>query len=239
MEIVAHRGLHTLAPENSLGAIQAVLDAGLTYIEVDVRASREGGLFLLHDAWVDRTTPGVGRLNEMSGSEVQALRLRDGSPVPRLEEALDLCRGRAVLCADVKEAATAYRVVQAICEVRADAEVWSSHQEVVARATDAGLPAALIAMGLMPKGGASELVELAGQLGARALSFFPADLDPHVVRSCRERGMPFMCGTPNDLPTWRRLAASEARAIITDDPIGCAEALGLPHRRQNATAPMS
>ena len=120
-----------------------------------------------------------------------------------------------------------------------DAEVWSSHEEVVARAADAGIPATLIVLGVMPKDGVGGLVELAAQLGAIAVSFFPADLEPHVVRTCRERGMPFMCGTPNDPPTWRYLAASEARAIITDDPLRCAAALAAPGHRRGRIAGMS
>lgn len=227
MEIVAHRGLHAVAPENSLGAIQAALDAGLTYIEVDARPSRDGTLFLLHDARVDRTTSGRGRLHDMDASAIEALRLSDGSRVPRVEEALALARGRGVLCVDVKEAGIGADVVRAILDAQADAEVWSSHQEVVARASDAGLYSALIVMGVMPGGGVRDLVELGRQLGAEALSFFPADLEPGVATACRALGMPFMSGTPNDVRTWRTFAASGIRAIITDDPVRCAGALDL------------
>jgi hypothetical protein len=137
-----------------------------------------------------------------------------------------LTRGRAVLCIDVKEPAVAREVVRAVRDVRADVEVWSSHDDVIAHASDAGLSSALVAMGVMPGGGVSELVELARQLGAEALSFFPADLEPHVAEGCRALAMPFMCGTPNDTPTWRYLAAAGARAIITDEPVHCARTLG-------------
>lgn len=227
MEIVAHRGLHVAAPENSLGAIQAALDAGLKYIEVDARASRDGTIVLMHDARVDRTTDRVGRLRAMDASAINALRLSDGSRVPRLEEALALTRGRGVLCIDVKEAGIGHEVVRLILAARAAAEVWSSHQEVVARASDAGLFSALVVMGVMPGGGIGDLVELGRQLGAEALSFFPADLEPRVAEACRSLHMPFMSGTPNDLPTWRALAAAGIRAIITDNPLHCADALGV------------
>ena len=239
MEIVAHRGLHTSAPENSLGAVQAALDAGLRYIEVDVRAAVDGTLFLLHDARVDRTTEGSGRLSQLRASEVRLLHLSDGTRLPRLEEAIELCRGRAVLCADIKEAPIADRIVSAICSTGIDAEVWSSYQEVVAHAADSGLKTALIALGIMPRGGVSELIELGRQLGARALPFFPADLEPSVMQACSEQAMPFMCGTPNDPFTWRRLADAGARAIITDDPLRCAALLGFNNRPKSIAGEMS
>lgn len=225
VEIVAHRGLQGVAPENSAAAVQAAVDAGLTAIEVDVRRAREGTLVSLHDPRVDRTTDGKGPLRELSSAVVRRLRLRDGSPLPRIEEIVDLCRGRARLCIDVKEREIGQAVVDLVVGNHIDAEIWSTHAEVVARASDAGIPAALISHGLLPRGGARELAYFAAQLGAVAVSFFPADIELATVRAFRDEGMALMCGTPNDPPTWLRLARLHARAIITDEPVRCAEVL--------------
>lgn len=223
--VVAHRGLHRRAPENSLAAIEEAIDARLTRIEVDVRASADGGLFLLHDPRVDRTTTGRGRLRRVDSSAARTFRLHDGSPLPRLEEALDLCRGKAILCLDVKEADLGARVSHLVRELHAHAEVWSPHPEVIARGSDAGVYAALISLGLFKRGGVAELAHFGRQLGAAALSFFPADLDWGVARTCQASALSFMCGTPNDVRTWRRLQQQGARAIVTDDPLRCIEVL--------------
>ncbi|MEZ4552762.1 MAG: glycerophosphodiester phosphodiesterase family protein [Dehalococcoidia bacterium] len=228
--VIAHRGLHTAAPENSLRSIAAAIEAGFDLIEVDVRAAADGDLFALHDARVDRTTGGSGHLRGKSAREVSMLRLRDGGPLPRLEALLDLCRKHALLCIDVKERDLGPAVVAAVRSARAEAEIWSTHPEVIARAADARIPPAFISLGLFRGGGLRAQIEFAAQLGAASVSFFPADVAPSTARACRSHGLGLMCGTPNDRPTWRRLAALRARAIITDDPLGCAATLGPPVR---------
>src|SRR5262249_14682751 len=105
MDVVAHRGLWGAAPENSLAAVSAAACAGFTLVAVDVRVSADGAPFLRHDARLERTTSAAGRLATLPAAHARRARLADGSPLPRLEEALDLCRGRAVLCLDVKTAA--------------------------------------------------------------------------------------------------------------------------------------
>lgn len=223
--VVAHRGLHGPAPENSLAAIQAAIDAGLSRIEVDVRSSADGRLFLLHDPRVERTTTGRGRLRRIDSAVARGSHLKDGTPLPRLEDALDLCRANAILCLDVKEADLGPEVVRLVQELHPDAEVWSPHPEVVARGSEAGLYTALISLGLFKGDGVAELAHFGRQLGVSALSFFPADLDWCVARTCQESALSFMCGTPNDARTWKRLQRQGARAIITDDPLQCAGVL--------------
>lgn len=52
----AHRGARSLAPENSLPAIEKALEIGCDGVEVDIRRTRDGELILLHDATLVRTT---------------------------------------------------------------------------------------------------------------------------------------------------------------------------------------
>ena len=52
----AHRGARSLAPENSLPAIEKALMIGCDGIEVDIRETSDGHLVLLHDATLARTT---------------------------------------------------------------------------------------------------------------------------------------------------------------------------------------
>ena len=57
---MAHRGASTERPECTLAALRRAIEAGATAVEVDVRISADGMLFLLHDATLDRTTNGQG-----------------------------------------------------------------------------------------------------------------------------------------------------------------------------------
>lgn len=71
----AHRGEHLRHPENSLPAIQAAIDAGMDYVELDVRTSSDGYLVLMHDPTVDRMTNGKGAIKDMTLAEIRQLDL--------------------------------------------------------------------------------------------------------------------------------------------------------------------
>lgn len=96
--VISHRGYHTVHRENSLSAIQAALDAGADFVEVDVRTTSDGALVLLHDAKVDRVTNGTGVLAEKTFAEARAL------GIPTFEEALAVLKGRGSVYVDVKNA---------------------------------------------------------------------------------------------------------------------------------------
>lgn len=83
--VVAHRGCHAAAPdhgfndtapENSLAALQRCIAIGVDVMETDVRRAADGTLVMLHDATVDRTTDGTGKLSELTLADLQKLRLR-------------------------------------------------------------------------------------------------------------------------------------------------------------------
>jgi glycerophosphoryl diester phosphodiesterase len=72
---IAHRGGAALAPENTLAAFEAAEELGVDYWETDVRQSRDGQLFLMHDRRIDRTTTGQGELEELDAARLSALQV--------------------------------------------------------------------------------------------------------------------------------------------------------------------
>jgi glycerophosphoryl diester phosphodiesterase len=70
--VVGHRGLPTHAPENTLAAFRACIDLRVG-VELDVRRTRDGQLVCLHDATLDRTTTGKGKLADVSLRELRQL----------------------------------------------------------------------------------------------------------------------------------------------------------------------
>jgi glycerophosphoryl diester phosphodiesterase len=72
--VFAHRGGSGEGPENTLTAmLAAIADDRDVAIETDVRRSRDGHLVMIHDATVDRTTNGSGRVAALTLAELQAL----------------------------------------------------------------------------------------------------------------------------------------------------------------------
>jgi glycerophosphoryl diester phosphodiesterase len=70
---IAHRGAGKLAPENTLAAFRMGAQHGYRAFECDVKLSRDGLPFLLHDATLNRTTSARGRAAERDWSELSRL----------------------------------------------------------------------------------------------------------------------------------------------------------------------
>ena len=106
--ITGHRGGANLGLENSLECMAAGMAAGASSIEIDVHITSDGEIVVCHDPKVDRTTDGKGAINDMTLSEIRALRLidKDGNPteqtIPTLDEVLDLVDGKVELLLEIK-----------------------------------------------------------------------------------------------------------------------------------------
>lgn len=107
---VSHRGAAALAPENTLAAVEAGVNSGASYIEIDVRLTSDGVPVLMHDASLERTTDGTGRVNERTWEYVRRLDAGGsfsaefkGEPVPDLDTVLEYMKGtRSTLVIEVK-----------------------------------------------------------------------------------------------------------------------------------------
>jgi glycerophosphoryl diester phosphodiesterase len=70
--LIAHRGGSALAPENTLTSFTQALDWWRAdVLEMDVHATRDGEVVVIHDATLDRTTSGTGRVSDHSLAEVR------------------------------------------------------------------------------------------------------------------------------------------------------------------------
>ncbi len=104
--VVAHRGDWKHSVENSLPAIQNAIDMRVDVVEIDVRRTADGRLVLMHDATIDRTTNGQGKVAELTLDSIKKCRLKalDGSltecQVPTLDEVFELSREKIMLNID-------------------------------------------------------------------------------------------------------------------------------------------
>lgn len=92
--VAAHRGGAKLWPENSLLAFRRALALGAHAVELDVHLARDGGVIVIHDRTLERTTDGTGPVAERTTDDLRRLRLRDGGGaltderVPTLDDVL-------------------------------------------------------------------------------------------------------------------------------------------------------
>ncbi|KAF4334210.1 glycerophosphoryl diester phosphodiesterase family [Fusarium beomiforme] len=110
--IVAHRGIWSDAPENSLLSIRRAIEAGYDVVEIDVRRTADGEFVLLHDDTLERMTGIDKKPEQLTLAELVslALRNRDGGPnnpfteekLPSLRHVFELTRDKIFIHLDIK-----------------------------------------------------------------------------------------------------------------------------------------
>ena len=123
--VVGHRGAAGVAPENTMPSFELAWSLGADAIEIDVHLSRDGALVVMHDATVDRTTNGHGKISELSLAELQTLdasgktnNSNRPARVPTLDEVLAWARGKTHLVIELKGTEHPNLVAQTIQAVR-------------------------------------------------------------------------------------------------------------------------
>jgi glycerophosphoryl diester phosphodiesterase len=107
--ISLHRGANRYLPENTIPAFEKGIRMGVDYVEFDVRTTRDGKYYLLHDRILDGKTDGTGPIAETSSDVVSKLsagvkfgRAHAGVRMPTLEEFMETVAGRVNLYFDAK-----------------------------------------------------------------------------------------------------------------------------------------
>ncbi|TDD97257.1 glycerophosphodiester phosphodiesterase [Jiangella asiatica] len=70
---IAHQGGELEAPSDTLYAFKTAVDKGADVLELDVHATADGELVVLHDTTVDRTTNGTGRVDALTLARIREL----------------------------------------------------------------------------------------------------------------------------------------------------------------------
>lgn len=71
--VALHRGANRYAPENTLPAFDKAVRLGADYVEFDVRATKDGAFFLLHDSRLNRVSDGSGPIDQLNADAVRKL----------------------------------------------------------------------------------------------------------------------------------------------------------------------
>lgn len=127
--VSAHRGgpKHKF-PENCIATFENTLQHTFAIMEIDPRYTEDGAIIVHHDATLERTTTGKGRVVELTLQELKKLRLKDTEGVvtefqiPTLDDVLQWARGKTILVLDQKDVPVEARV-RKIMEHRAEAYV--------------------------------------------------------------------------------------------------------------------
>ena len=125
--VSAHRGGPQKGfAENCIATFENTLEHTYAIMEIDPRYTKDGAIMVHHDATLERTTTGKGRVAELTLQELKELRLKDTEglvtefQIPTLDEVLEWARGKTILVLDQKDVPVEARV-RKIEEHRAEA----------------------------------------------------------------------------------------------------------------------
>ena len=107
--VIAHRGASSYAPENTFAAFDLAIEMGARHIELDVHATADHQVVVIHDDTVDRTTNGTGPVTAHTLAELTALDAGawfdarfSGERIPRLSAVFQRYRGRVHVHVEIK-----------------------------------------------------------------------------------------------------------------------------------------
>ncbi|MDH7571643.1 MAG: glycerophosphodiester phosphodiesterase family protein [Armatimonadota bacterium] len=220
----AHRGAMCYAPENTLAAFEKAIAQGAYRVEFDVRRCASGEIVVMHDATVDRTTNGTGRVADLTLAQLKGLKVGGSEPIPTLAETLALARGRCRLLVEVKDEGITDDVVAEIARMgMLGACTLSSFSEATLLRAKAISPALATAyFHLQP--GPFDPVAVVERLGVSLLVVWPKAAVPDQIAAAKGVGLHVRCGLPDTLTyeeTWaefRRLAAMGVDEVACGRP---------------------
>jgi glycerophosphoryl diester phosphodiesterase len=213
--IIGHRGAKAEEPENTLRSLQKGSECA-DYVEVDIRLSYDRVAVIIHDAKLDRTTSGTGRVNDLTLRELKILDAGEGEKIPTLEEVLDLILGKCGLFIEVKELGSEEAICSLIGKRSYDRVfIVSFHDESLITVKKL-LPG--VKTGFIYSEIRENPVELAGDLNADAIIPRLDRLSRDLVSLAHQHHLLVFPWTPNKEKQVQKALNLGADGIITDDP---------------------
>jgi glycerophosphoryl diester phosphodiesterase len=223
--LVAHRGAARVAPEHTIPAYEAAVEAGVDALWLDVQQSADEQLVVIHDARLERTTDGRGLVRERTVRDLKRLdagrwfgwRFR-GQRIQTLTEVLERFRDRVGFAVELRAGSETYPGIEErlvgllhLYGVAGRALVASFDHPALARcrALDGDLPlGACVTARLLDPG----TLAPAGILTALCLDAALVSADD--VARCRATGLACYLGVVPDETAARRLAGWGPDALV-------------------------
>jgi glycerophosphoryl diester phosphodiesterase len=221
--VIGHRGAMALAVENTLEGIRAAARCKADKVEVDVRLSSDGTLFLMHDETVDRTCDGTGKVEDLSREELSAMRVLDGQKIPTLEEALAAAKELGIeMVVEMKEEGLESLVAEALKgSTSIVTSFYHSSLREIKELSDLRTGIIISSLPVKP-------TELARWAGADAI--FPKRVNPRLFKEAHRLGIEVFPWTINSKEEAAWLVRLGADGLVTDDPCRIREEADLPAR---------
>jgi len=241
--ISAHRGGGDLKgyPENCIESFAYLAKQTPVIIECDIDLTKDSVLVMMHDATLDRTTTGTGKLIEKTYAELSPYRLEDNQgnqtsyKIPTLEQVLRWGKNKVAFTLDVKRNVSFEKIVDMIHRTGA-----GDYAAVITyNAQDAGKlhkldPALMISVTIRNRAEYDRLREL-GVPDNRMIAFVGVkEPDKELYDFLHQKGIACILGTLGNLDRqaaakgdqlYKKFADNGADVMSTDRPLEMAKVL--------------
>ena len=235
---IAHRGGASLAPENTLAAFSHAASLGVDALELDVHATADGVVVVIHDDTVDGTTDGTGMIKDMTFEQLRTLDAgyqftSDGGAtfpyrgmgvvVPTLEEVLSAFPDLP-FAIEIKQATP--RINDAVMDV-IDTTGATDRAQIASLFDDVLLELRAARPEIFTSMGAAEIAEFLALAPEDESTYVPparviqapkSSVDETFVSRANRVGVTVHAWTVNDPAEMRTLLDLHVNGIMTDDP---------------------
>lgn len=214
--VYAHRGSSAAFPENTLLAFRKAIEAGADGLELDLHATADGTVVVIHDRSLERTTNGRGYVDEQSLEAVREVDAGSGERVPTLVEVLDLAGGRLHVDLEVKQPGIEAEVLNVLSTYPGARWAISSFDwEILKRLRKLAPAAELWPLAMRVD---TALLEVAASLGSPCVAVAAGAYTEISAQVISEAGLAAMVWTVNEPDEALRVRALGAAAMCTDVP---------------------
>ena len=243
--IIGHRGASAIAPENTLAAFRQALADGAEGLEFDVRLSKDGEVFVFHDATLTRLSDRKNFVSSLNADELRKIDVGawfnkrranisgadfSGETIPTLRETLEFLRDfKGLIYIELKcRESEIEKLVEAVSKIISGStllpqiivksfqlEAIPHIRKICPKVKTAALFAPKI-MTILRK--EKRLVNIAHELGADMLSVHFSLATRKLMKKAAKKNLPVTIWTA-DNPRWIKRAFDLGLfAVITNNP---------------------
>lgn len=223
--ILGHRGARAHAPENTLQAFERALNDGADGVELDVRMSADGELFVSHDdALAASGKTRVEKISQLTAAQIIAMTAANAAPTPTLGQVLQLQSESGALFnielkSDVPQPLRmARRVSELVAEHGGEGILLSSFSPRQVRVLTKALPHVPCCQLFAKATFLTSRLAITPVLGVAGVNLRAELLTAALMGKMRQRFRLINTWTVNSQKEARRVADLGVDAIITDDP---------------------
>lgn len=224
--ITAHRGSSAIAPENTLSAIRIAAEEMADYAEIDVRATKDGVVVLLHDENLKRTTGVDKNIWEVSYEETQRLDVGSwlsdqyvNERIPTLDEIIKYADGKIMLNIEIKTSENSPDLVASVVKIIGDNHF---EDQCVVSTFNYGILNRIKELNPDIRTGVIITVAYARYTRLSSVDFYSLDaqfISRDKVEKLHILGYEVFAWGVNDAATARRVMSIGVDNIITSDPL--------------------